>query len=381
MTNLALDAVQTVFMEENGRKEIDIKRYIRVERIPGGEINDCKVLKGVMVNKDITHPKMRRRIENPRILLLDCPLEYKKAESAMNIEVTDPNHWSQILKQEEEFIARLCADIIKFKPDIVLTEKGLSDLAQHYFIKNNITAFRRLRKTDNLRIARAVGATICHRTDEIQESDIGTGCGLFEVRKIGDDYFFFMEECKNPKACTIILRGANKEILSEIDRNLTDAMNVARNVIMEPKLVPGGGAIEMAISQYLNTKSNSIEGVQQWTYRGIANALEVIPKTLAQNCGAKVVKVLTELRAKHASDPDKNFFFGIDGNEGKVADMRQVGVWEPISVKSQTLKSAIESACLLLRVDDILSGVTKKKPQGGSGQEQPTPEQEEMMQE
>lgn len=140
-----------------------------------------------MINKDITHPKMRRRIENPRILLLDCPLEYKKAESQMVIDITNPDDFSKILKQEEDYIASLCADIIKHKPDIVFTEKGLSDLAQHYFVKHNITAFRRLRKTDNLRIARAVGATICHRTDEIQESDIGTGCGLFEVRKIGDE--------------------------------------------------------------------------------------------------------------------------------------------------------------------------------------------------
>jgi len=243
MCDLSLDAVQTVYLEENGRKEIDIKRYVRVEKIPGGEITDCHVLKGVMINKDITHPKMRRRIENPRILLLDCPLEYKKAESQMSIDVTNPDDFNKILKQEEEYIATLCADIIKLKPDLVFTEKGLSDLAQHYFVKNNITAFRRLRKTDNLRIARAVGATICHRTDEIQESDIGTGCGLFEVRKIGDDYFLFIEECKSPKACTVILRGANKEILNEIERNLTDAMNVARNVILEPRLVPGGGAI------------------------------------------------------------------------------------------------------------------------------------------
>jgi T-complex protein 1 subunit gamma len=380
MTNLALDAVQTVFLEENGRKEIDIKRYVRVERIPGGEITDSKVLKGVMINKDVPHPKMRKRIENPRILLLDCPLEYKKAESAMGIEVTNPEHFAQILKQEEEWIAGICADIIKFKPDIVFTEKGLSDLAQHFFVKHNITAFRRVRKTDNLRIARAVGATICHRTDEIQEVDIGTGCGLFELRKIGDEFFIFLEECKNPKACTVLLRGANKEILSEIDRNLTDAMNVARNVLMEPKLVPGGGAIEMAMSQHLMNKSNSIEGVQQWTYRGIASALEIIPKTLAQNCGAKVVKILTELRAKHASDPEKNSTWGIDGNEGKVVDMKTLGIWEPMSVKSQTLKSAVESACLLLRVDDILSGISKKKgAPGGGPQQQPGPEHEDMQ--
>jgi len=370
MCGLALDAVQTVVLEVEGRKEIDIKRYAKVEKLPGGEITDCKVLKGVMLNKDVTHASMRRRIENPRILLLDCPLEYKKAESAMNIEVKDPNHWDVILKQEEAYIEKLCKEIIAVKPDIVFTEKGLSDLAQHYFVKNNITAFRRVRKTDNNRIARACGATICHRTDELQESDVGKGCGLFEVRKIGDEYFCFIEECKNPKACTIFLRGANKDVLNEVERNLQDAMSVARNVMFEPRLVPGGGAIEMAVSQALMTKSNLIEGIQQWTYRGIANALEVIPRTIAQNCGAKIVKVLTELRAKHASDPEKNFTFGIDGLKGTVVDMKELGIWEPVTVKTQTIKTAVEQACLLLRVDDILSGISKKKEQGGSAQQQ-----------
>jgi len=229
----------------------------------------------------------------------------------MTIEVSNKEHFAQILRQEEEYIAQLCADIVKFKPDIVITEKGLSDYAQHIFLKNNITAFRRLRKTDNHRLARASGATIVSRTDELQESDVGTRCGLFEVKKIGDEYFAFFEECEQPKACTVLLRGANKDVLNEIERNLIDAMNVARNVVFDSRLVPGGGAIEMAISQALLTKSNGIEGIQQWTYRGIANALEVIPRTLTQNCGAKVVKVLTELRAKHASDPDKNSTFGI----------------------------------------------------------------------
>jgi len=370
MCGLALDAVLTVVMDVEGRKEIDIKRYARIEKVPGGEITDCRVIKGVMLNKDVTHASMRRRIENPRILLLDCPLEYKKAESQMDIKISDPSHWETILKQEEAYIEKLCKEIISLKPDIVFTEKGLSDLAQHYFVKNNITAFRRLRKNDNLRVARACGATIAHRTDELQESDIGTGCGLFEVRKIGDEYFCFLEECKAPKACTVLLRGANKDVLNEIERNLQDAMSVARNVLFESRLVPGGGAIEMAVSQALMTKSNLIEGVQQWTYRSIANALEVIPRTLAQNCGAKVVKVLTELRAKHASDPEKNFSFGIDGMKGTVADMKDLGIWEPVTVKTQTIKTAIEQACLLLRVDDILSGISKKKEGGGGGQQQ-----------
>lgn len=374
MCGLALDAVNTVYIDDNGRKEIDIKRYAKVEKIPGGEITDCQVLRGVMLNKDVTHPKMRRRIENPRIILLDCTLEYKKAESQVDIKVTKADQWNAILKQEEEYIAKICDDIIKLKPDIVFTEKGLSDLAQHYFIKNDITAFRRVRKTDNNRIARSCGATICHRTDEITEKDVGTECGLFEVRKIGDEYFCFIEECKTPKACTILLRGANKDVLNEIERNLGDAMNVARNVMMEPKLVPGGGAIEMAISTALMQKSNLIEGVQQWTYRGIATALEVIPRTLAQNCGAKIVKVLTELRAKHASEPEKNITWGIDGIKGTVTDMKELGIWEPVSVKTQVIKTAVEQACLLLRVDDILSGISKK---GAGQQQQQQPEMDE----
>jgi len=366
MCNLAITAVQTVSVEEGDKTEIDIKRYAKVEKIPGGEIEDSIVLKGVMLNKDITHPKMRRRIENPRILLLDCPLEYKKGESQTNFEIQNEDDFTRLLKIEEEYIARICADIIKHKPDLVFTEKGVSDLAQHYFVKNNITAIRRLRKTDNNRIARVCGATIVNRTEEIQASDIGTECGLFEIKKIGDEYFTFLTECKAPKACTIVLRGASKDVLNEVERNLTDAMNVARNIVHEPKLVPGGGAIEMALSQALVEKSKSIEGVEQWPYRAVANALEVIPRTLAQNCGASVIRVLTELRAKHAVNPLENASWGVDGDTGVVTDMRTIGIWEPLSVKAQTIKTAIEAACILLRVDDVVSGISKKK-EGGSG--------------
>jgi T-complex protein 1 subunit gamma len=167
--------------------EVDIKRYAKVEKIPGGEISDSCVLKGVMFNKDTTHSKMRRRIEKPRILLLDCPLEYKKGESQTNVEITNTDDWNTMLRMEEEYVENMCMEIIAFQPDIVITEKGVSDLAQHYLAKANITAFRRLRKTDNNRVARATGATIVSRTDEIQETDIGTECGLFEMKKIGDE--------------------------------------------------------------------------------------------------------------------------------------------------------------------------------------------------
>jgi T-complex protein 1 subunit gamma len=200
MVEMALQAVITVARPKGGspedasssnpyshKMEVDIKRYAKVEKIPGGEISDSTVLKGVMFNKDTTHPKMRRRIEKPRILLLDCPLEYKKGESQTNVEITNTEDWNTLLRMEEEYVENMCMEIIAFQPDIVITEKGVSDLAQHYLAKANITAFRRLRKTDNNRVARATGATIVSRTDEIQESDIGTGCGLFEMKKIGDE--------------------------------------------------------------------------------------------------------------------------------------------------------------------------------------------------
>jgi T-complex protein 1 subunit gamma len=382
---LALKAVRTVSQDQsaisnapqiNGTKgapttppapskpvEIDIKRYARVEKIPGGEIEDSRVLDGVMLNKDITHASMRRRIENPRIVLLDCTLEYKKGESQTNVEINDEESWNKILQIEEEQVKKMCDAILAVKPDLVITEKGVSDLAQHYLQKANVTALRRVRKTDNNRIARAVGATIVNRVDDLVESDVGTGCGLFEIEKIGDEYFTFLTKCKNPKACTILLRGPSKDILNEVERNLQDAMSVARNVMFHPKLSPGGGATEMAVSVRLAQKAKSIEGVMQWPYRAVADAMEVIPRTLIQNAGASPIRILTQLRAKQAEGKSS---FGVDGDTGAVVDMKDYGVWEPQAVKLQSIKTAVESACLLLRVDDIC-GAKSAKQVGGSG--------------
>jgi T-complex protein 1 subunit gamma len=170
-----------------------------------------------------------------------------------------------------------------------------------------------------------------------------------------------MTECKSPKACSILLRGASKDVLNEIERNFHDALGVARNVMMNPKLVPGGGAVEMELACRLMDYSQNIEGTMQWPFKALANALEVIPRTLAQNCGADVVRVMTELRAKHSSGSSEGLHFGIDGNAGKIADMRTVNVWDPISVKQQTFKTSIEAACMLIRIDDIVSGIKKQR--------------------
>ena len=203
-----------------------------------------------------------------------------------------------------------------------------------------------------------------NRVDDLQESDVGTHCGLFEIEKIGDEYFTFMRKCKDPKACTILLRGPSKDVINEIDRNLQDAMSVARNVIFHPRLSPGGGATEMALSVKLGQLAKSIEGVQQWPYKAVADAMEIIPRTLAQNAGASPIRVLTRLRAKHAESQST---WGLDGDTGAVVDMKEYGVWEPEAIKLQSVKTAIESACLLLRVDDICGAKSTQQAGGNVG--------------
>jgi len=273
----------------------------------------------------------------------------------------------------------MCNEILKHNPDVVVTEKGVSDLAQHFLLKQNISIIRRIRKTDNNRIARVSGAKIVNRPEEIQETDIGKDCGLFEITKIGDEYFTYFLECKAPKACTILLRGASKDVLNELERNLHDALAVGRNIIQNPRLVPGGGAIEMELAHRLQEKAKTIEGLQQLPLKALSYALEVIPRTLATNCGADVVRIITELRSKHAGEGGK--FFGIDGNLGKIADMREANVWEPAVVKIQTFKTAIEASAMLLRIDDVVSGLKKKVEKGRARVEQPgaAPEHEETF--
>merc|ERR1712054_757765 len=363
LRSLAIEAVRIVAKpDEDGRMDVDIKRYARIEKIPGGDLEDSTVLNGCMINKDVLHHKMPRTIVRPRVLLLDCPLEYKKGESNTNVEITKEEDFAKLLEIEENWIREQCEAIISFNPTVVVTEKGASDLAIHYLVKAGITAIRRLRKTDNNRLAKCTGATIVNKVDEIQETDIGTQCGLFECKKIGDEWWSYFVECSEPKACTILVRGGTRDTQYELARNLNDAMQVARNVICNPELLPGGGATEMAVAQALREKAASVEGVAQIPYVAVADALEVIPQTLAENCGANVIRVVTALRAKHANKEGPTW--GIDGHKGALADMAEVGVWEPFVVKSQTIKTAIESACLLLRIDDIHSGISRKDKGG-----------------
>jgi len=295
---------------------------------------------------------------------VDCPLEYNKGESQTNIEITKTGDFEEYLRIEEEHIQTMCDHLAALKPDIVVTEKGCSELAQHLLFRKGITVLRRLKKTDNVRLARACGAIIGHRIEMLKERDVGVGCGLFEVRSIADEYYSFFVKCKNPKACSVILRGGSKDVLQEMWRNLEDALAVTKNILKCPKILPGGGATEMAVSTFLLQKSLTIEGPQAYPYKAVAKALEVIPRTLIANCGAQPIRVLTNLRTKHAnaSDPQRHTY-GINGNTGEIVSMRDYGVWEPFVVKVQTIKTAIESASMLLRIDDVVSGIRNKEKQ------------------
>ncbi|EGT31932.1 hypothetical protein CAEBREN_03119 [Caenorhabditis brenneri] len=363
--NISIEAVKTIRVEKAGVREIDIKRYCRIEKIPGGRIEDSQVVKGVVLNKDILHAKMKRRIENPRIVLLDCNLEYKKGESQTSLEIMREEDISAILEQEEQAIRKQCDEIIALKPDLVFTEKGISDLAQHFLLKAGITCLRRLKKTDNNRLSRVCGARIVHDTSDLRDEDVGTQAQLFEVIKIADEYYTYVTS-ESTTACTVVLRGPSKDVINEVERNLQDSLHVVRNVMINPKLVPGGGALEMALSREIEQQGAKMDGVKKWPYKAIGLALEVIPRTLIQNCGGSTIRKMTELRAIHAQDA-ANWTFGVDGCTGDLVDMNKLQIWDPLAVRLQVLKTAIETSVMLLRIDDIVSGT--KKATGGEKQE------------
>jgi len=355
---IAVKATKIVtVVNEAGEKDIDIKRFAKVEKIPGGLVEDSHVVDGIMLNKDLTHRGMRQMIKNPRIVLMDSSLEYKKGESQTAVEITEETDFEAILAQEEAEIKKMCQYLIDVGCDLVITEKGVSDLAQHFLLKAGISCIRRVKKTDNNRLARVTGATIVNRLEDLKETQVGRKAHLFKIEKIGDEYFSFITECEEPNACTIVLRGGSKDSLNELERNLADAMCVSRNLLLSPKLVPGGGAIDMALSVGLRRLAHH-KGVMEGPYLAAAKALEVIPKTLLQNCGADVIRRITEMRAIHNGDAKDAGSFGVNGRTGVIENMSEGKIWDAFAVKVQSLKAAFECSAMILRIDDVLSGVT-----------------------
>ncbi|KAL0265563.1 UNVERIFIED_CONTAM: hypothetical protein PYX00_011275 [Menopon gallinae] len=351
---LALKAVKTVFSEEFGAKRVDLKSDMRVEKIVGSDFGACEVMDGVILNKNIIHAQMRRTIESPRILVLDVPLEYKKGESQTSYEFRDPAAFKRALEVEEEQIRQMCSRIAELSPDIVVTEKGISDLAMSILFANNITALRRLKKSETTRLVKACGGSVVSRLEELSPKVLGRNCGLFEYVKIGEEYFCKFSQCTKPKACSVVLRAPSKDLLDELERNFYDAVKVAKNVFLCPKMCPGGGSTEMALSLCLEKFGGT--DVERAVAERAAEALQAIPDILARNSGhPSPLDLVAELEAKQR----QNRFFGIDGVLGEVADMRG-RVMEPMAVKAQMLKSAFEAASLILRVDGVIQSTRSK---------------------
>jgi T-complex protein 1 subunit gamma len=335
----------------------NLKNYLKIEKISFGNIEESKILSGIMIAKDISHPKMRRFISKPKILLLDCAIEFKKGESQTIIEMIDENNWEKIIKAEENYIIFLCNLLKKFKPDIIITEKGVSDLALHYFYKSKISVIKRVKKSDNLRLAKATGATIISSIEDLEENDFGFA-NTFEVKKIGEEYYSFITGCKNFSSCTILLFGASRDVLDEVERNFFDALHIAKSIFLNPKIIPGGGASELALSNFFMERSEKKKNNSYFVFKILASAFEIIPRTLMENFGGSVVYQLTKLKDIHKKNGK---FFGIDGKNGKIVDMRKINVWETYTTKIQLIKSAFENAIMLLRIDRIILGITEKK--------------------
>lgn len=350
---LALKAVLMIKSEDERRK-IDIKNDIKIDKILGS-FEESEIIDGILIEKDLIHSQMRRVIENPKILVLDSPLEYKKGESVTSMEFSNKDDFTRALEIEEEQIRRMCAKIIETKADVVITEKGICDLALSILYENNITAIRRIKKSDSTRISRATGATVMNRIEDVSSRHLGTA-GLFEYVKIGRDYYCKLSKCQNPRAVSVVLRGPTKDLLAELERNFMDAAKVAKNVLISPKLVAGGGASEMSMSTMLSKACVDLGcPVERSVFEQASVALKVIPSILASNSGAgNSIEIVSELEKRQAEGP----WFGVNGISGEIVDMRSV-VMEPLVVKTQCVKSAFESVMQLLRIDGIIESKSK----------------------
>ncbi|KAM0680714.1 T-complex protein 1 subunit gamma [Glugoides intestinalis] len=348
---LALSAAQ-IIRENSEEAKIDIKNNIKIEKILGS-FEESEIINGIVIEKDLVHSQMRKNIENPKILLLDCSLEYRKGESVTSMELSGKDDFTRALQIEEEQIKRMCKNIIETGADIVITEKGISDLALSILYQNEITAIRRVKKSDLIRISKATGGTVASRTDDVSSKNIGTA-GLFEYVKIGKDYFCKLSKCSSPKAITVILRGPTRDLLTELERNFMDAIKVARNILLDPRLVPGGGATEMSLGIKLIDQATEDELP---VFNSCYEALKAIPSILCTNSGISgTLETLHELEKQQRS---KGPFIGINGITGEIADMKSV-VLEPLTVKSQCIKSAFECVMQLLRVDGIIESKSKQ---------------------
>jgi len=358
LADISVKAVLAIAEKKDGKYEVD-QDNIQIVKKVGGSMEDSKMITGIIVDKEVIHTGMPKSVSNAKIALIDSALEVKKTEIDAKIEITDPAQLQAFLNEEEKMLKRMVETVKKSKANVMFCQKGIDDLAQHYLAKEGIFAVRRVKKSDMEKLAKATGAIVATKLEDLKESDLGNA-ELVEEKKIGGDQMTFVTGCKNPKAVSILIRGGTEHVVDEIERSLDDAISVVGLALEDGVLVTGGGSTAVEIALRLREYAASVGGREQIAIDQFANAMEIIPTTLSENAGLDPIDVLIELRKAH-KDGKKNA--GINVFTGKIVDMKHEKVIEPIRVGRQAINSATEAAVMILRIDDVIAS----KGGGGKG--------------
>jgi thermosome len=360
--DLAVKAMLEVAEKEGKIWKVDVDD-IKVEKKSGESAKETSLINGIVLDKEVVHSGMPKRMEKAKIALLDASLEIEKPEFDAKLSIETPDQIEAFLDQEEVMLKAMTEKITKSGANVVICQKGIDDMAQHFLARKGVLAVRRAKKSDMEKLAKATGGKIVTKLDDITPADLGYA-DLVEERRIGDDKMTFIEGCKNPQAVTILIRGSSERFTAEAERSLHDALCVIRDIIEEPRVVAGGGAPELEMSNVIRKYAETLPGKEQLAIKIFAEALETIAATLAENAGLQPIDVISELRSRHDMGET---WAGIDVREGKVQDMSKIGVFEPLTVKKQIIKSANDAASMILKIDDVIAAGKMKTPPGPPG--------------
>ncbi len=357
LAKIAVDAVVSVADESNGKIKVDLDN-VKIEKKAGASTDQTELVKGLLIDKERVHSGMPTTIKSAKIALVDAALEIKESETDAQIRITDPSQMQAFVEQEEKILKEMVDKIVKSGATVLFCQKGIDDLAQHYLSKAGIYAARRVKKSDMEALARATGARLVTNLDDLGSSDFGYA-GLVEEKKVAGDEMTFIRECKDPKAVSLLVRGGTEHVVDEVERAMKDAVGGVAATLEVGKFVAGGGSPEAEVAKELRAYANKVGGREQLAVNAFANALEVIPRTLAENAGLDPIDILVDLRAQHEK---KIINAGVNVFTGKVEDMLKQSVVEPLKIKTQAISSAAESAEMILRIDDV---ITASKMSGG----------------
>jgi len=358
LAEIAVDAVLNVAQKVKDEYRVDVKGDIMVEKKPGESLADTKLIEGLVIDKEVVHPGMPRRVEKAKIALVNSPLEVEKTEFDAKINIESPEQMEAFLNQEEKMLKDMVEKIAEKGANVLICQKGIDDLAQHFLARKGILAVKQAKESDMEKLAKATGGKVVTNLDDLSVEDMGSA-ELVEERKIGDDKLTFIEGCKNPRSVAILIRGGTERIVAEAERSIHDALCVVRDVVQEPKIVAGGGAPEMEVAKALKEYAETLPGREQLAVQCFAEAMEAVPLTLGENAGLDPIDILSELRARHEKGET---WAGVGVLEGKVMDMEKLEVFEPLVVKKQIIKSATEAASMILKVDDVIAAGRMKAP-------------------